>query len=145
MMTMLDLLPRFDLSLRPHLNFLDRFFDDWRTPTLYNKECEWLPPSDITDTDTAYHVAIELPGIDIKGLDISYTEGILTVKGEKSKDVSIDESCSCTERYFGSFERSFRIPGKVDADHIEANYNDGILKISLTKSGESAVRKIEVH
>jgi HSP20 family protein len=122
MMTMLDLVPRYDVSFRPQLSLLDRFFDD-----------------------TAYHVTMELPGMDMKGLDISYAEGILTVKGEKSKDTSIDESCYCTERYFGSFERSFRIPGKVDADHIEANYKDGILRISLTKSEESAVRKIEVH
>ncbi len=78
-------------------------------------------------------------------LDISFSEGVLSVIGEKTKEVSIDESCYCSERYTGSFQRSFRIPGLVDKENIKAKYRDGILRVSLTKSEESVVKKIEIH
>jgi HSP20 family protein len=65
--------------------------------------------------------------------------------GEKAKGVSVGESCYCTERYYGSFQRSFRIPGAVDNDNIEAKYRDGVLRVSLAKSKESVVKKIEIH
>ncbi|MCK5194663.1 MAG: Hsp20/alpha crystallin family protein [Desulfobulbaceae bacterium] len=51
----------------------------------------------------------------------------------------------CSEKYSGSFQRSFQIPGTLDKEKIEANYKDGILKVSLTKSEERAVKKIEIH
>jgi len=133
------------MTLRPFTGLLDRFFDGWTEPMMYDSECEWLPPSDIRETDTAYLITMELPGIDMKNLDLSFADGMLMVKGEKSREVDIGESCSCEERYFGSFERSFRIEGRVDPDHIDAGYKDGILKISLPKTGESVVKKIEVH
>ncbi|UCD32037.1 MAG: Hsp20/alpha crystallin family protein [Desulfobacterales bacterium] len=145
MMRMLNVSPRLDVAFRPHDRLLDRFFSDWRIPTAYMDECDWLPASDIAETDTVYYVTMELPGIDMEKLDISFSGGMLTVKGEKTKEVSIGECCHCAERYSGSFQRSFRIPGNVDKDKIEATYKDGILKVNLEKSEESAVRKIEVH
>jgi HSP20 family protein len=72
-------------------------------------------------------------------------EGILTVKGEKTKGVSVGESCYCSERYSGSFQRNFRIPGAVDTEKMEAGYKDGILRVGLAKSGKSVVKKIEIH
>lgn len=145
MTRMLDMVPRFNTVFAPRTSLMHRFLDNWMTPDLFREECDWLPPSDITDTDTAFHVTMELPGIDMKDMDISFTGDILTVKGEKSRGTLINESFFCEERYFGSFQRSFRIPGKIDQEHIEANYKDGVLKITLNKSGESVVKKIEVH
>jgi HSP20 family protein len=114
-------------------------------PATNLEESDWIPPSDIAETDTEYHVTMELSGIDMKKLNTSFSEGVLTVKGEKTKDVSVGESCYCTERYYGSFQRSFRIPGAVDKENIEAKYRDGILGVSLAKSEESVVKKIEIH
>jgi HSP20 family protein len=124
---------------------LDRFFSDWTIPSAYLNECDWTPDSNMAETDTEYHVTMELPGIDMKKLDISFSEGILTVKGEKTTEVSIGEACLCSERYSGSFQRSFQIPGPVDKENIEADYKDGILKVSLAKSEENVVKKIEIH
>ena len=145
MMRMLNVIPRFDVAFRPRTRLVDPFLSNWVIPSTNLEECDWMPPSDIAETDKEYHLTMELPGIDMKDLDISFTKEVLTVKGEKTKEVSIDESCYCTERYQGSFQRSFRIPGTVDTDNIEAKYRDGILRVSLAKSEKSVVKKIEIH
>lgn len=145
MMRMFNLIPRFDVGLRPQTRLLDPFFGNWVIPSTGIEEYDWMPPSDMAETETEYHVTMELPGIDMKNLDISFSEGLLLVKGEKTKEVSIGESCHCTERYQGSFQRSFRIPGAVDKDKIEAKFKDGILSVSLAKSEKSIVKKIEIH
>lgn len=145
MMRMLNVIPRFGVAFRPWTRLLDPSFSNWIIPSTNLEECDWIPASDIAETDKEYHLTMEIPGIDLKELDISFSEGVLTVKGDKTKEVSIGESCYCTERYFGSFQRSFRIPGAVDKENIEAKYRDGILRVSLAKSEKSVVKKIEIH
>jgi HSP20 family protein len=145
MMRMLNVIPRFDVPFRSRTRLLNPFFENWLIPSTNLETCDWIPASDIAETDKEYHLTMELPGIDMKKLDISFSEGVLTVKGEKTKDVSIGESCYCTERYQGTFQRSFRIPGAVDKENIEAKYKDGILRVSLAKSEKSVVKKIEIH
>ena len=145
MMRMLNVIPRFDVAFRPRTRFMDAFLSNWAIPSTDLEEYEWIPASDIAETDTEYHLTMELPGIDMKKLDISFSEGVLTVKGEKTKEVSVGESCYCSERYSGSFQRNFRIPGAVDKDNIEAKYRDGLLRVSLAKSEENVVNKIEIH
>jgi len=136
------LIPRFDIALRPSRSL----FDAWLDPYRYTVECEdWMPASDIAETEKAYVVTMDLPGIDMKKTDISFTEGVLTVKGEKAKESMEGECCHCAERYSGSFQRSFRVPGKVDRDKIDATYKDGILKLMLPKAEESMPKKITVH
>jgi HSP20 family protein len=145
MMRMFNVIPRFDAAFTPQSRLWDALINDWMVPTSNLGEYEWVPPSDIAETDTAYLLTMELPGIDMDKLDMSFSDGILTVKGEKTKGVSAGESCYCSERYSGSFQRSFRVPGPVDSEKIEANYKDGILRVSLARSGQSVVKKIEVH
>lgn len=136
------LAPRFDIALRPSRNL----FDTWFNPYRYFVECEdWSPASDIAETEKLYVVSMELPGIDMKKTDISYNDGMLTVKGEKGKESMEGECCHCAERYSGSFERSFRIPGKIDSDKIDATYKDGVLNLTLPKAKESMPKKIVVH
>lgn len=136
------LTPRFDLAFRSWGSVLNRWFE----PYPYVMECEdWVPTSDIAETEKSYIVSMELPGIDLKKNEISYHEGILSVKGEKEKESTKDESCRCSERYSGPFQRTFRIPGKVDIDKINTTYKKGILKVTLPKSEESVRKKITVH
>lgn len=134
------LVPEYDYAFRPSRSL----FGQWFNP--YDVECEdWIPAADIAETDESYVVSMELPGIDMKKTDISYNDGVLMVKGEKEKESMDGESCQCAERYFGSFNRSFRIPGKIDDNKIDATYKDGILKLTLPKAAESIPKKITVH
>jgi HSP20 family protein len=138
MTRMFDVIP-FDMALRP-LGSL------WTRMSPFLAECEnWVPPTDIAETSNAYIVTMEVPGIDMKELDVSYSDGLLNVKGEKIKETLEGECCHCVERFSGSFERSFPISGNVDRDKIDATYRDGVLKITLSKSAESVPKKIEVH
>jgi HSP20 family protein len=145
MTTLMDVVP---VGLRRALPFFDRVFDDWfyPYPVTYSAEGgDWSPASDIAETPKEYHVSMEVPGIDMNKTEITYLNGVLTVKGEKVKDSYEDERCHCAERYSGSFERTFSISEKVDRDKIDATYKDGILKVVLPKTGESSVKKIAVH
>jgi len=147
MTRMLQLLPsrRGFLSLIPELDLFDRFFDDLPLPSLLSEEKVLSPAFDISETEKEYVITGEIPGIDVKDLDVTLLDGILTVKGEKKQEKEDkDENYHRVERHYGSFERSFRIPEKVKADKLEATYKDGILKIFLPKSEASEVKKIEV-
>ncbi len=147
MTSMLQLIPsrRNFLSLIPELDLFDRFFNDLPLPSLLSEEKVLSPAFDISETEKEYVITGEIPGIDVKELDVTLLDSILTVKGEKKHEKEEkDEDYHRVERHYGSFERSFRIPEKVKADKLEATYKDGILKIFLPKSEASEVKKIEV-
>lgn len=106
------------------------------------------PAVDITETDKAYEVTAELPGMDENGIEVKVANGGLTIRGEKQ-----DEKQEKTkdyylhERHFGSFGRCFRLPDGVDADKIEASFKNGVLTITLPKKGEAQEpeKQIEVE
>jgi len=106
---------------------------------------EWLPAFDIVENEKEYIVSAELPGMEVKDIDVTLSNGILIVKGEKKQEhEDKGEDYHRIERRYGSFHRSFRIPGKIKTDGVDANYKDGILKLTLPKTEESATKKIEV-
>jgi HSP20 family protein len=139
------------LSLIPaRKNFLttdifDRFFDDSYPLSMIKERDEWLPAFDVTENEKEYTVTAELPGMDIKDIDVTLSDGILTIKGEKKQEhEDKGKGYHRIERQYGSFHRSFRIPGKIKPDNIDANYKDGILRLTLPKTEESETKKIEV-
>jgi HSP20 family protein len=145
MTSVVELFPRFELTPWTRRSLFEPFFSLTRSPYFYAEEnAEWVPPAEIIENDKQYTVTMELPGIDMKKLDISYAEGILTVKGEKKQEIGKDENCCCSERYSGSFQRRFRIPGGIKGEEIAATYKDGVLRVGLSKSEKSQVKKIEV-
>jgi len=132
-------------SFTPSRDLFDRFFDDWDVPSLFSSESELVPAFDISENDKEFIVTAELPGIDAKDVELTISDGILSVKGEKKHEKEDKgEDYHRVERRFGSFHRSFRIPGKVESDKIDASYKDGILKILLPKTEETETRKIDI-
>jgi HSP20 family protein len=145
MTSSLELIPVF--GYRP-TGLIDRLFDEWTRPFVDVNglsECDWVPPADITETESHYVITVEVPGIDMKALDVSFDEGVLTIKGEKTKAAEGNECTFCSERYTGAFERRFRVPGHVDQEKIDATYHDGVLRITLPKDEKNKARKIEIH
>jgi len=105
------------------------------------------PAIDVSQTDKAYEITAELPGMDEKNIEVSLANGILTIKGEKQEEKEEKQKdYYMRERSFGSFQRSFQVPDGVDADKIEANFKKGVLTLSLPKSAEAqtAAKKIDV-
>jgi HSP20 family protein len=146
MTTMLQLVPRRQrfLPFVPDIDIFDRFFD-FELPTLFGEEEMAVPHFDISETEKEYVISGEIPGIDVKDFNVTFTDGIITIKGEKKKETEEkEENYHRIERHFGSFERSFRVPDKVKTDELDANYKDGVLKLTLPKAEVSEVKKIEV-
>ena len=132
-------------SHAPSRNLFDRFFDDWDLPSVFSGEDEWIPAFDISENDKEYVVSAELPGLDIKDVDITISDGILSVKGEKKHETEDKgENFHRIERHYGSFNRSFRIPGRVESDKVDASYKDGILKVLLPKAEGTETKKIDI-
>jgi HSP20 family protein len=132
-------------SFAPSRDLFDRFFDDWDLPALFSEKDEWSPAFDIAENDKEFVVSAELPGIDIKDVEISISDGILSVKGEKKHEKEDKgEGYHRIERRYGSFHRSFRIPGKLESDKVDASYKDGILKVLLPKAEGTETKKIEI-
>jgi HSP20 family protein len=147
MTRMLQVIPRTRnfLSLIPEMDMFDRFFNDLPVPSFFGEERVVVPAFDISETEKEYVISGEIPGMDAKDIDISLSDGRLTVKGEKKHEKEEkNENYHRVERHYGSFERSFRIPERVKTDELDATYKDGILKLTLPKAEVSEVKKIEV-
>jgi HSP20 family protein len=89
------------------------------------------PAVDIVDKDDSYKLTAELPGVDEKQLEISFSDGTLTVDGrkyEEPEDAGQDHFAS--ERHYGDFRRTFRVPDGVDAEKIEAHLKNGLLVVT---------------
>lgn len=133
-----------ELSGMPTNAWVDRFFEDF-SPLFRADGGEWHPSFDVSETDSHVHVKADLPGIDVKDLDISIENNVLTVRGEKKQEKEDKtENYHCVERYYGSFCRSFMLPADVNADEIEAVYKDGVLQLTVPKSETSKRKRIEV-
>lgn len=105
------------------------------------------PAVDVTETDKAYEIAAELPGMDEKNIEVKLSDGSLTIKGEKKEEKEeTKKDYYVSERRYGSFERHFALPDSVDANRIEATFKNGVLKVMLPKTAEAQkpAKKIEV-
>ena len=105
------------------------------------------PAVSIAETDKAYKITAELPGMDEKNVDVSVANGALTIKGEKREEKEEkNKGYHLQERSFGSFERYFRVPEGIDANKIEATFQKGVLTVVLPKTAEAqrAAKKIAI-
>ena len=106
----------------------------------------WAPALDISERKDAYVVTVEVPGIKAEDLDITLEDGLLTIKGERhfTQDSS-DQQFHRVERRYGSFRRSITLPSQVQADAIEASFEDGVLEVVVPKAEEAKPKKITVR
>lgn len=128
-------------------NWMDRFFED----PFFDMQSPWETTSDldlaldVSETEDEYLVKASVPGIDPDNLDISITNNMLTIQGEKRAEEEREgEQYHIRERRFGRFARTISLPRTVNEDDIQANYEDGVLTLHMPKSEEAKPRKIEV-
>jgi HSP20 family protein len=113
-------------------------------------EGDWSPKLDLFDDKEAYYMKVDLPGIDSKDIEVSVTNDVLTIKGEKkevkkeSGTKKKDGEYAREERRFGSFHRTVPLPLPVEAEHVDAKLKDGVLYITLPKREETKPKKISV-
>ena len=93
---------------------------------------------DVVDKERSYEVTAELPGIDPDNISVKFSTGTLTIKGEKKEEKEEKgKDYVLSERRWGSFQRSFRVPTSIDEEKIEATFSNGVLTIVLPKSAEA--------
>lgn len=126
----------------------ERRFEDlldrpmWRFPV---EERGWTPSVDVFEKDDKFVVKAELPGTKEEDIDVSVVGDILTIKGEKKMEAEVkEEDYYRYERTYGSFCRSIPLPSTVDSSKIEADFENGILEVTLPKSAEVKPKKITV-
>ena len=137
---------------------MDRLFEDfwkgsgrhslmttpWHSTMTPWAHSEVMPRIDETEDEKAFHIQVELPGMDRDDVDITLSNGILTIRGEKKReDEEKGKDFYRKERSFGAFRRSLPIPAEVDENKIDASFAKGVLTIELPKTEEA--RKKVTH
>ncbi len=133
-------------TLQQNMNQLfDQFFrgDILDDGTLFTRS--WMPAVDIHESENAYIITAELPGLKKNEVKITLDNNIITIRGEK-KDEQEKKTLHShrLERSYGLFERSFTLPATVKTDNVDARFDDGILTVTLPKAEEAKQKLIDV-
>jgi HSP20 family protein len=120
-----------------------RFFGNDLGTDLFTQQVTWMPAVEVTENDKEILVTAELPGMTDKDVEISFEDDVLTISGEKKeehREERDDNRFYVWERSYGSFRRSFSLPGNVNAAQIAASFQNGILTVRLPKSETEKAR-----
>ena len=114
----------------------------WRVP---REELGWMPSVEMYEKEDKFVVRTELPEMRKEEFDISVLGNTLTIKGERKAESEVkDEDYYRCELCYGKFSRSVALPAAVEAKKVEANYENGILEVTLPKAEEAKPKKVEV-
>ncbi len=106
----------------------------------------WAPRTDLSETDDAFRIRLDVPGMTKDDITINLQNNTLTVSGERSSERKEEgEEYVRVERAFGNFHRTFTLPDAVDSENVEAAYQDGVLTINVPKTEKSTRRQIEIQ
>ena len=118
-------------------NEMGRVFGDLFAPHEGGTETEetaWMPTVDISETGNGYEIRAELPGVSEDDVNVSVTDNVLTVRGEKQQEKETEgKNYHRVERRYGSFQRKFALPPEVETDDIKAEFSAGVLTLSIPK------------
>ena len=130
-------------ALQNRVNSLFREMSEGDSPLT---TASFVPAVDIYEDPKKVVLKLEVPGMEEGDLDVRVENNTLTVKGERKfeKDEK-EENFHRIERRYGSFYRAFTLPSTVDAEHINASYNAGVLKLELSKKPEAQPKQIKVN
>lgn len=146
MLTRFDKWEPFD-ELANLRNRMDRLFarvgEDYEQPIYAGN---WMPTTDLYETKDAIVLKSELPGIEQKDINIEIENNVLTISGErKFEETTEEKGYQRFERKYGKFVRTFTIPVNTMPDKITANFQNGILELTIPKAEEAKPKKITVN
>jgi len=144
-------------TLTPWTTRLPRFFDferdfpKWMTEAfgsdtgMFGRDFQFMPEANITESEKAIEVAVELPGLKAEDVKVELHDRALWVSGEKKEEKEESgKTFHRMERRTGSFRRAFNLPVEVEDGNVDAKFADGVLTVTLPKSKKAAPKKIEV-
>lgn len=128
---------------------IDRLFENFFPVRNENGEVEaatWAPRVDLVETEEAYVIHLDVPGMKKSDFTINYQDYTLSISGERTlPEPAENQNLVRVERAFGHFFRSFSLPKVVKENEISASYQDGVLSIRVPKAEESKPRRIEIQ
>lgn len=104
----------------------------------------WVPAADLCETHDRFILTLELPGLGRSDVEIAFASNTITISGQRPSEAPC-ERYQQFERAQGQFSRSFRFAVPVDADAIAADLADGVLTVTIPKTGEATIRRIDVE
>lgn len=134
-------------GLRPFWGGMDdlwnRFLEEM---PLGPRSMTWSPAVDVSETDGRIMVKAELPGLEAEDISVDVDDNVLTIRGEKkTEEEEKDERYYCRERFVGSFQRSFRLPGGVRSDQVQARFKNGVLQVEVPKPAEAGQKRVQIE
>lgn len=127
---------------------LDRLFDDVLAPISVAQQ-DWFPAApaaELSETEEALLLKLEVPGMDPKDLNVEVTEQAVSISGErKSEETHEENGTTRSEFRYGKFQRVIPLPTRVQNTKVEAQYKDGILTLTLPKTEESENKVVKVN
>jgi HSP20 family protein len=108
---------------------------------------EWMPAADIEEYPDRFELAVDLPGVDLKAVDLSLEKGVLSISGDRGRLQPVGDSDPIrhrVERAGGRFHRRFILPDTVDADSVEAKGENGVVRITIAKAPAVQPRRIAI-
>ncbi len=116
-----------------------------QAPSGNGEGAAWLPPVDVSETEDALLLHLDLPGISQDAINVELNENVLTISGQREREQELSkDSFYRYERRFGSFSRSVSLPSAVSEDDISASYENGVLEVRVPKPAEQKPRRIQV-
>jgi HSP20 family protein len=121
-------------------------FEDFFRPNAWSKETgSTIPPVNIHETNDSYHVELVTPGLNKEDFKVNLEKGLLTISYEKKTEVENKEYKTHRKEFsFSSFKRSFSVDDKINAEGVQAKYENGVLKLLLPKKEEVKVQPKEI-
>ena len=127
---------------------MNRLFDQWARPARYRAEGEnldWMPVVDILEANGHVEIRAEMPGLSEQDVQVSVTDDVLTLKGEKTQESEEnDQKYHRVERSYGRFQRSFTLPANLNPEAIKAKFTNGVLTVSIPKAEEVQPKEIQI-
>ncbi len=125
---------------------LNRIFDDRPFGIQQAEASNWAPQVDIVETEDAFRVVADVPGVKTDDIEISLHKGVLTVKGERNTETEANgEAYSRRERTRGTFMRQFNLPESADEETVSAKSVNGVLEITIPKAKAPSPVSIKVE
>ncbi len=123
---------------------MDQVLQTWANHRPAYDERAFNPPCEISETSDHYLMSVDLPGMKIEDIKIEVVDQVLTVSGERKREVS-ESKMQRYEKSYGFFKRSFTLPTSIQGDQVEARYENGVLELYLPKTQAAKPRKIEIQ
>ncbi|MCL6434463.1 MAG: Hsp20/alpha crystallin family protein [Leptolyngbyaceae cyanobacterium HOT.MB2.61] len=126
---------------------MNRLFDELM-PTVREagNGITFVPPAEMEETPDAIHLKLEVPGMDAKDLDVQVSADSVSITGERKSETKTEEKgMTRTEFRYGKFQRMIPLPARVQNTNVQAEYKDGILKLTLPKSEEEKNKVVKVN